>query len=107
MQLRDHLPEDVKGGLSGAPTRAISTALIRRAYKNYGDRLIIIGVGGVFTAEHAYEKIRAGASLVAMITGVIFEGPQVVGRINRELVRLLERDGFGSITEAVGADHKK
>jgi dihydroorotate dehydrogenase len=42
-----------------------------------------------------------------MITGVIFEGPQVVGRINRELVRLLERDGFGSITEAVGADHKK
>ena len=107
LRLKDHLPEDVKGGLSGAPTRAISTALIRRAYKSYGDKLVIVGVGGVFTAEHAYEKIRAGASLVAMITGVIFEGPQVVGRINRGLVPLLEQDGFDSITEAVGADHKK
>lgn len=107
VKLKDELPEDIKGGLSGAPVRAISTALITRAYSKYGDRLTIIGVGGIFSAEHAYEKIRAGASLVAMITGVIFEGPQVVGRINRELLSLMAADGFGSISEAVGADHRK
>lgn len=106
VKLRDDLPDEVQGGLSGAPTRAISTALIRHTYKKYGDRLAIIGVGGVFSAEHAYEKIRAGASLVAMITGVIFEGPQVVGRINRGLTELLELDGLSNITEAIGADHK-
>lgn len=107
VKLHDDLPDEVKGGLSGSPTRAISTALIRHTYKKYGDRLVIIGVGGVFSAEHAYEKIRAGASLVAMITGLIFEGPQVVGRINRGLADLLDQDGFDSITEAIGADHKK
>ncbi len=106
VKLQDELPEDVKGGLSGSPTRARSTALIRYAYKKYGGKLTIIGVGGVFTADHAYEKIRAGASLVGMITGMIFNGPGVVGQINKELAQLLERDGFKNITEAVGADHK-
>lgn len=107
VKLLDELPDEVKGGLSGAPTRKLSTAMVHYAYRKYGDRLKIVGVGGVFNAEHAYEKIRAGASLVGMITGVIFEGPQVVGRINKGLVKLMERDGFTNITEAVGADHKK
>lgn len=106
VKLQDHLPDEISGGLSGEPTRARSTALVRRAYQKYGDKLVIIGVGGVFTAEHAYEKIRAGATLVGMITGVIFEGPQVVGRINTQLVTLLRQDGFSHISEAVGADHK-
>ena len=101
------MPEDVKGGLSGAPTRKVSTAMVHYAYKKYAKRFTIIGVGGVFSAEHAYEKIRAGASLVGMITGVIFEGPQVVGKINKGLIKLLDEDGFMSITEAIGADHKK
>lgn len=104
VKLQDELPDEVRGGLSGAPTRDRSTALISYAYKEYGDKLQIIGVGGVFSAEHAYEKIRAGASLVGMITGVIFEGPQVVGRINKGLADLLERDGFSSISEAVGVE---
>ena len=107
VKLLDELPEDVKGGLSGAPTRKVSTAMVRYAYKKYAQRFTIIGVGGVFSAEHAYEKIRAGASLVGMITGVIFEGPQVVGKINKGLIKLLDEDGFMSITEAIGADHKK
>lgn len=106
VELKDELPEDIKGGLSGAPTRARSTALVSYTYKKYGHKLLIIGVGGVFTAEHAYEKIRAGAHLVGMITGMIFNGPQVVGQINKELIKLLERDGFGNLAEAIGADHR-
>lgn len=102
--LKDKLAKGIKGSLSGAPTRDVSTAHIRNTYREYGHLLKIIGVGGVFTAEDAYEKIRAGASLVGMITGMIFEGPQVVGQINRDLVKLLERDGYKSVADAVGAD---
>ena len=99
------LPENTQpGGLSGEPTREIGNELIRQTYRQYGDRLTIIGVGGVFTADDAYEKIRAGASLVALITGLIFKGPQVVGDINAGLVSLLERDGFSNIAEAIGTD---
>ena len=106
VSLEDHLPDEVPGGLSGAPTRENSLKMIRHTYNNYGDKLTIIGVGGIFTAADAYEDIRAGASLVAMITGVIFEGPGVVGQINRQLVELMRHDGFGMISEAVGADLK-
>lgn len=98
------LPEDIPGGLSGLPTQQRSNEYIARTYREYGDRLVIIGVGGVFSAEDAYQKIRAGASLVGLITGMIFEGPQVVGDINYGLSKLLERDGYGSIAEAVGTD---
>jgi dihydroorotate dehydrogenase len=59
----------------------------------------------VFTAQDAYEKIRAGASLLQLATGMIFQGPQSIGEINRELVTLLQRDGFATISEAIGADH--
>ena len=61
----------------------------------------------IFSAEDAYAKIKAGASLVGLITGLFFEGPQLVGRINRELVKLLKNDGFSSVSEAVGADFRK
>ena len=67
---------------------------------------MIIGVGGIFTAQDAYDKVRAGASLVALITGMIFEGPQVVGDINAGLVALLKRDGYSNITQAIGVDVK-
>lgn len=102
----DELPEQVGGGLSGSPARDRSTKLINFAYKKYGTKLVIIGVGGVFTAEHAYEKIKAGASLIGMVTGLIFEGPKVVGRINSELLELMSRDGFARITDVIGSDHK-
>ena len=107
LELQDPLTDDIRGGISGAPTKAHSVELIRHTYENYGDKLVIIGVGGIFSGQDAYEKIRAGASLVALITGVIFEGPQLVGRINRELVELLQKDGFETISEAIGADLKK
>ncbi|NCU29986.1 quinone-dependent dihydroorotate dehydrogenase [Candidatus Saccharibacteria bacterium] len=107
IKLSDDLPDDIKGGLSGAPTRYRSTMLIRYTYRKYGNRLKIIGVGGIFNAEQAYEKIKAGASMVGMITGVIFEGPQVVGRVNRELVEMLKNDGYHNISEAIGAWHRE
>ena len=106
IDIKDPLTDEIRGGLSGAPTREHSLDLIRHTYKKYGDRLTIIGVGGVFSAEDAYAKIKAGASLVGLITGLFFEGPQLVGRINRELVGLLKKDGFSHISEAVGADFR-
>lgn len=106
INIKDPLTDEIRGGLSGAPTREHSLDLIRHTYKKYGDRLTIIGVGGVFSAEDAYAKIKAGASLVGLITGLFFEGPQLVGRINRELVGLLKKDGFSHISEAVGADFR-
>lgn len=107
VEVKDDLPESVKGHLSGQPNRQISTQLIKDTYERYGDRLIIIGVGGIFSAEHAYEKIRAGATLVELITGLIYEGPQLVGDINEGLVKLLMRDGFSHVSEAIGVDSKR
>lgn len=102
----DELSSDVKGNLSGLPAQKITTELIYKTYEAYRDRFVIIGVGGVFTAADAYEKICAGASLVAMVTALMFEGPQVVGEINEGLVKLLDRDGFATITEAIGSAHR-
>lgn len=104
VELKDVLPDEVKGNLSGEPNKAVTTALIRHTYQRHGDKLIIVGVGGVFSAEDAYEKIRAGATLVGLITGLIFEGPSVVGAINHDLVRLLKQDGYRNISEAIGVD---
>lgn len=97
----DHSPES--GGLSGAPLRTRSTAVIRFLYELAGRDLPIIGVGGVASAEDAYEKIRAGASLVQLYTGMIYEGPGLARSINRRLPELLQRDGYAHLREAVGA----
>jgi len=107
VKLQDTLPDDVKGNLSGRPTKDLTTDLIRRTYRAHSDKLVIIGVGGIMSAEDAYEKIRAGASLVALITGLIYEGPQLIGDINRGLVKHLKRDGFTTVAEAVGSETKK
>lgn len=95
-----------KGNFSGKPTERRSNELIALVYRMYEKKLIIIGCGGVFNAEDAYKKIRLGATLVQMITGMIFEGPQVMTQINRGLVDLLKKDGFEHISEAIGADIK-
>lgn len=100
--LKDPLPNHIQGGLSGKPTQKATNDLIRKTRLTYGNRFIIIGVGGIFTAEDAYEKIRLGANLVELITGMIFEGPQRIGQINKGLVAMLERDGYKNISEAVG-----
>ncbi|MEK7600533.1 MAG: quinone-dependent dihydroorotate dehydrogenase [Patescibacteria group bacterium] len=95
-----------KGNFSGAPTRDGANALIGHVARHYSKRFIIIGCGGIFTAEDAYEKIRLGASLVQLITGMIYFGPQRVGEINQGLARLLARDSYSHISEAVGAAHR-
>lgn len=92
------------GGLSGAPLRDRSTAVIRRLSRLSGGQLPIIGVGGIFSAEDAYAKIRAGASLVQVYTGFVYEGPGLPQRVASGLKTLLQRDGFRTITAAVGAD---
>lgn len=92
------------GGLSGDDPdfRKMSTEKVAYIYRNVGDRLKIIGVGGVKDAESALEKIMAGASLVQVVTAIRGEGPTVAGRINRGLVEFMEHEGVKSIQELVG-----
>lgn len=92
------------GYFSGKPTYKRSNELIKLSYKLYGKKLIIIGCGGVFSATDAYTKIKLGATLVQMITGMIYEGPQVIGDINRGLVKLLKKDGYKQISDAIGVE---
>lgn len=94
------------GNFSGKPTEKRSNELIKLAYQNFGDKLLIVGCGGVFSAEDAYKKIKLGASMVQLITGMIFEGPQLVSEINAGLVELLKKDGYKNIIQAVGRDAK-
>ncbi len=94
-----------RGGLSGEPIRKKTTELIRHAYKRL-KRPCIIGLGGISSAADAYEKIRAGASLVQVYSGLIYEGPGLPKKICKGLVKLLEKDGFKNIAEAVGAEHR-
>lgn len=100
----DQLAAIGRGGLSGQPLRARSTHLVRYLYRLTNGELPIIGVGGIFSAEDAYAKIRAGASLVQIYTGLVYEGPSLVRRIKEGLIDLLEKDGFVAISDAVGAD---
>ena len=91
-----------EGGLSGAPLRARSNELISFIYRATAGRLPIIGVGGVFTAQDAWEKICAGASLIQLYTGFIYEGPRVAQRINAGLSEILQREGLSSLDDAIG-----
>lgn len=106
---RDNLLTDAKnvaeigdGGLSGAPLRRTATQMIARLYRLTEGKIPLIGVGGIFTAEDAWEKIAAGASLVQLYTGFIYQGPRIAKEINEGLVRLLSANGFRTLDEAVG-----
>ncbi|PSB55233.1 quinone-dependent dihydroorotate dehydrogenase [Chamaesiphon polymorphus] len=90
------------GGISGAPVRQKSTEVIRFIHQQTGGSLPIIGVGGIFTADDAWDKIIAGASLIQVYTGWTYNGPWMVDRILRGLLAKLESRGLGSIAEAVG-----
>jgi len=107
LDLGGELPDSVAGNLSGKPTFKLSNDLIRQTYIKYGDRLKIIGVGGVFSAEDAYLKIRLGASLVEFISAFIYQGPQLASEINYDLIKMLKNDGFDNISQAVGVDSLK
>lgn len=91
-----------EGGLSGAPLRERSNQVISLVYRLTRGELPIIGVGGIFTAEDAWDKISAGASLIQLYTGFIYEGPGIAKRINEGLAEILRREGFNSIDDAVG-----
>jgi dihydroorotate dehydrogenase len=91
-----------QGGLSGKPIESKATEMVR--YTAQRVDVPIVGVGGVFDAEDAYRKIRAGADLVQLYTGLIYRGPSIAREINTGLLARLDRDGFGNIEDAVGAD---
>jgi dihydroorotate dehydrogenase len=91
------------GGLSGLPLKSRSTEVIRHVYKQSGGKLPVIGVGGIFTAADAWEKITAGASLVQVYTGLVYEGPGIVRSIVSGLLQLLEQHGLRDIQQAVGS----
>jgi dihydroorotate dehydrogenase len=103
---RDSISTDTleKGGLSGKPIFDISTKQLRMAYKYTNGKIPLIGVGGVDSAEKAYEKIKNGASLIQLYTGLVYNGPNLIKDINEDLSSLIERDGYNNISEAVGAE---
>jgi dihydroorotate dehydrogenase len=94
------------GGLSGRPLRQRSTEVVSLLYEATRGAVPIVGCGGVFSAEDAYAKIRAGASLVQIYTSFIYKGPGVIKELVEGIDALLRADGFSSIAEAVGADHR-
>lgn len=101
--LKSSLKEEV-GGLSGAPLTNMSTAIISDMYSRTKGSVPIIGVGGIFTGADAYDKIKAGASLVQLYTSFAYLGPPVVTKIKRELNEMLAKDGLASLKEAIGKD---
>ena len=92
------------GGLSGAPLRDRADHVCRVLFRHLQGKLPIVGVGGIFTADEAYQRIRSGASLVQLYTGFLYEGPAMVSRMTRGLAARVARDGFQSIAQAVGID---
>lgn len=97
-----YVPE--KGGLSGKLVEERANRLIGYVYKKAGRKLVIIGCGGIFTGRDAYRKIKLGASLLQMVTGLIYNGPHTPAKINYELSLLLKRDRYTHISQAIGSD---
>ena len=97
-----NLPE--KGGLSGKVVSDLADRTLEYLARQSKGKFVLMGVGGIFSADDAYRKIGLGASLLQLITGMLYEGPGLIGSINQGLARRLERDGFKNISEAVGKD---
>ena len=95
--------QEETGGLSGAPLKDLALQRLKDFRTASGGKIPLIGVGGIANAEDAYERIRAGASLVQLYTAMIYEGPTMARTMSCGLARLLKQDGFSSVAEAVGA----
>ncbi len=95
--------DGLKGNFSGLPTRANSDKLIAHIYKKAKGETLIIGCGGIFCAQDAYRKIKLGANLVQLVTGLVYEGPFLIKNMKKELVTLLKNDGFDNISQAIGS----
>ncbi|MEO0924690.1 MAG: dihydroorotate dehydrogenase (quinone), partial [Cyanobacteria bacterium J06643_13] len=108
----DVLPEtgksikDEAGGVSGLPVRQRSTEVIRFIYQETGGKLPIIGVGGIFNADDAWDKIIAGASILQVYTGWVYEGPWMVNQVLSGLLAKLDEKGLENISDAVGLAHR-
>jgi len=94
------------GGLSGKPLAKISTELIGKFYKELNGEIPIIGVGGIWDGRDAYEKICTGASVVQLYTALTYRGPTVIHKVKTELAEILKENGFQSVEEAVGSNHR-
>ena len=92
------------GGLSGAPLRDLAQARLRDFRKATGGAIPLIGVGGISSAEDAWARVRAGASLVQLYSAMVYEGPGLARRIVRGMEELMRRDGFATLAEAVGSE---
>jgi len=93
---------DEAGGLSGAPLKPLALKALRHFREASGGQIPLIGVGGIANADDAWERIRAGASLIQLYTAMVYEGPGIAARIASGLADRLKRDGFSNIAEAVG-----
>jgi dihydroorotate dehydrogenase len=93
---------DETGGLSGKPLLEPSTRVLAEMHQRLNGAITLIGVGGIASGADAYAKIRAGASLVQLYTGLVYQGPGLVERIKSELAALLRRDGIAALADAVG-----
>jgi len=102
---KEEIKNATKGNFSGLPTKKLSNGLIKFTYKKYKDRFVIVGCGGVFSAKDAYKKIKLGASLVQLITGMVYEGPQLISKINKDLIHLMKKDKISNISQAVGIEN--
>ncbi|MDY0117658.1 MAG: quinone-dependent dihydroorotate dehydrogenase [Sulfurimonadaceae bacterium] len=98
-------PKD-RGGLSGAVLTQKSFEIFEAIAKELYGKTTLISVGGIHNAEEAYKRIKAGASLVQIYSGLVFGGPDMIRDINLELIRLLKADGYTNITQAIGVDRK-
>jgi dihydroorotate dehydrogenase len=96
-----------RGGISGKPLAARSFEVLQIIASEVFGKVPIISVGGIDSAEEAYKRIRAGASLLQVLSGVIYKGPGLIRDINKGLVELLKKDGFSHISEAIGIDIQK
>jgi len=99
-------PKDI-GGLSGAVLKEKSFTIFEAIAKELYGKTTLISVGGIDSAEEAYKRIKAGASLVQILSGIVFHGPDMIMNINRELIELLRADGYTNISQAIGADRKQ
>jgi len=95
-----------KGGLSGAVLKQKSFEIFEAIAKELYGKTTLISVGGIDSAEEAYRRIKAGASLVQILSGLVFHGPDIIKDINTELTELIKADGYSNITQAIGADRK-
>jgi len=93
-----------RGGISGKVLKEKSYKMFLELAKHFFGKTILISVGGIDSAEEVYKRIKAGASLVQLFTAFIYNGPELIKKINEEVIQLLERDGYNHISEAIGAD---